>query len=427
MKYLNLLILFSYSLFPFANAQDESAKVQEIAQATEEASKGVAETSELDKELSVASFGVSSILTESPMDSFYRMPPSQFYIKYLDEIHRGESFRYLPILTDIVKNDGDEYAFECTLSLFKDGFGGGTVLMENKRIEGVMENKKNVLFFPVDMFLEFSDTDDFGLYNIFFEVKDLKEGTTVKSKAQILLTDWELPPVELTKDEINSFVFRYNFDYDKEAFYSSFFSKGLDFYKKGGYNGFDAMLISFYKTVFADNAFLYNKLQEEFLKMSEADRNRTIMINAFMQKPRFAKKNISSQELIYQSYIFGEFSFDFKPYEGELLSPVDMEVLWGEFFARGNYRPIERILQAYEYKAQAEYTMKVFRKELPEPNTKQQETALLKGRMYILVDNYIKSYIASPILQRYLLWTLENTASANIKEALSVIINPSSK
>ncbi len=368
---------------------------------------------------------VSTILTLSSMDCFFRMLPNDVFFLNQHKAYMGESFRYLPLFDFVVENNGDDYNLECSMYMTKLDTGDmepkRQVLLDKYVIEGKIYHKEYTLFFPTDMFLSFSPTDEFGLHRIDFEVYNTVTKERVFTQSEVLFEEWKTPDFDLTKEEIDSFIFAYNTNFDKQRMYASLLSKGLNFYKKTGYNGFNPMLISYYKHTFLDNRFLLDILYDEFKYMDTQKRQKVIMLNAFLGVNPFAKELLTSEELIFQNYIEGEFDFNLDPYEGELRDSFSFEILWGEFFARGNYRPLERLMELFKH--DDAYAWKVFKKEALSPSTQAELSEYKLGSLRILLNNYLSSYLSNPILRRYVVWTFENTKDEKTKEALSLLLN----
>ena len=147
----------------------------------------------------------------------------------------------------------------------------------------------------------------------------------------------------------------YSLQPSPEALYSIAFSDDFDLEQKGAPNSLNYTYLGFLKAAFQKNMFLISHIRDSFKSLSDLNRAKFILILAVLGEKEMDASALSEPERRYQGQIrafklpdpYG----DWDPF----LGAAQIDMLWGEFFANGTYKPIRRILNILSHAQEAAF------------------------------------------------------------------------
>lgn len=130
---------------------------------------------------------------------------------------------------------------------------------------------------------------------------------------------------------------------------------------KGNYS---MPMLAFYRHILLDNRFLWEYLSQLYSSVSETEKKRILLVAAVTPcKERddiFANKIEPNLRPAYDHFL----KIRFPNTDGELTMPVQLDILWSEFFATGKYKPISRLVSALALQKYEGTLDKIKKKEL---------------------------------------------------------------
>ena len=180
----------------------------------------------------------------------------------------------------------------------------------------------------------------------------------------------------------------------------------------------------FFRAAFDDNRFLLWPIRQEFANASELDKAKIIFLFAITGEDPVDESLLSDYEKDYQKRIRNaDFVDPYKEWDA-VVGATQVDALWGEFFARGTYKPLRRIMDLFKYSGEASYAESMLEKnkkpESPEDWRKFMLGMLNKAAMVTFAQNAYRI----PLVENYCMWAIQNNDLPKISyKALSPLFN----
>ncbi len=360
-------------------------------------------------------FGVVSYTTlgDKNMDYWFKSPPNTAKIAYVNAVYKGEDFLYVPMAYNVAKNDGDAFKIKCVITISKCDNSSAKVVFDDY-IQGVQQKAGCYIELPVSFTVQMEDSDAFGDYQITLSAQNYVSRESAQFVSKFTLKEWQTPKVKI--DSLADFYVGFNQSFSPENLYAAFFCKDLNFFLKGNWRGFNPFVCSFFKFAYNKHKFLLEKLNEDFDKMSANMRIRTLALFALCNAKPIAQNRLCRDELFYQSYFRNECDFSFDAYSKNF-SVVDIDLLWGEFFATGTYKPFRKILDFLQDEHPIDFARKVA-KDASLIKSKADKEKALRGLMGIVAQNSIAKNLHNDLVVRYLAYTMQFDGNTQLKSSL---------
>lgn len=254
------------------------------------------------------------------------------------ELYKNDVAYYLASAVAVVENDGDE--FELKYKIYAGKVGEPLKKAYEETFKGKLENKQLIVNFPTTIKYMFEDSDEYGDYEFRLEVENLKTGERAEAKTPVKLAKWKKPEPIKDGEELNKAMAQYNSSFNPKIIYAIFTSPHMSYSDNKG--NFAYAVYGFTKTAFTRNKFLLTELEKDFPKADKIQRKNTIQLFEMLGEGYRLKGLDKSEQGLRDSMwdvVTSIPKTDSIPDSGAAL-----DILWGEFFASGEYPPIEKII-----------------------------------------------------------------------------------
>lgn len=247
-----------------------------------------------------------------------------------------------------------------------------------------------------------------GLYTYEIIATDEISGKKASSKIHLRLVDWNAPIPMSDKIEVNKAIFAFYKNPSPETLYSIFYSRELNLEQRGAPNDLNYIFAGFFRAAFLRNSFLTPYLREKFPSMTPLDRAKTIYLFALMDEARIDFNILNESEKKYQDAMRkANIPAPYAKWD-KLLGAVQIDLLWGEFFADGTYKPIRRILDLLAYTEEGNFTVRSLM-EKRRPQTREEWEKLMLGACHNAALNSILNNAGRfELVKKYCQWALQN-------------------
>ena len=328
----------------------------------------------------------------------------------------GDKICFYIFLTGITKSENEDYELKISV---KAGKEGALKDLGEKTVKGKLASPAMVTIPPVSLEMIFEEGDEFGTYVMEVDVQNLKTGERVKSAGSCKYEKWTTPaPIDSKK--AREIIFNFNSDFSPEKLYQCFMQEENTFKQKGPWYGINPATYSFYKHAFTKNKFLLPILRADFKKGTPRQRENIIMLFAFLGEKPFEIDALSPDEVVLQTQtrkIAEKIKDD--PYK-EIKQPGDLDLLWGEFFALGTYKPARRVVDALTGKSDRGFAEDVLNGKVKvDPKDDEAMRRLFQGLIPISAEWSILTNLRNKLFLAYMSWALKNDLPVESKAAFS--------
>lgn len=278
------------------------------------------------------------------------VPPNRLTVSSAYKIYRNEYITIFAFLAKIADADC-KYDFVYSLYMIAPD-GSKSDVIKNKRVVGKLAQRGELLFLTGTLYLMFENSDALGEYKFEIEVKT-PEGRAICEKThKIVLADADFAAEKFEKPkDFFAALQKYSEDAAPERLYSLYKSEHANIVSKR--SGVNKTMLVFFREAFRAKPFLLERLAAEFDAASEGERQNGILLFASLgELKRLDAKKLSESEKSLKDVSFSALAAINSPYE-KPFSAGSFDMLWGEFYAKGNYAPIEKIMSFFAYEESA--------------------------------------------------------------------------
>ncbi len=364
------------------------------------------------------------VSTQDPsMDWWFRIPSDSG--PHISEIRRafiGQDFWVYPFVERVSNKDGKfSVRYEVNVKTPK---GEVRRVVNSENFSGQLQDTNAILACPDIVCANFDSSYEKGKYIFTIKATDLNSGKTAESSSYVELCDWNFPNPLTDENIVNDSLKSFYMQPNPELLYSIFYSKYLNLEQSDAPNKLNYTTVGFLRTAFAKNKFLLPIIREKFSKMENLDRIKTIFLFAILGEPRFPKDDLSEKEWNYQIRIRDAELPD--PYAEwhPILGAVQMDMLWGEFYADGTYRPVRRVIDALSLTEEAKF-IDNYGKNKKRPASIEEKRKFMLGILYkAALISLAKRSEENALIKKYCIWAMENNdfpqGAKESKEALEI-------
>lgn len=344
-------------------------------------------------------------IQDPSMEWWFNVPANSApHISELKKIYYHQEFSIFPFVDNAKIKDGKfSLAYSITM---KAPDGTLTELVSNAKFagsktdDGVIVACPDVIDFKFD--LRFAE----GLYKFEFDVKDEISGEKSLYENHIHLQKWSKPSTYEGKKIVVQKVRSYYQEPSPDNLYSIVFAKDFDLEQRGAPNSLNYTHLGFIKAAFKKNLFLLPLIREDFKNLSDLNRAKFILILALTGKEKIDEKMLTGVEITYQQKIRAVKFPDPLAKWDPFLGAAQIDMLWGEFFADGTYKPIKRILNILSLAKDAAFADSLAEKRQPPQNANERDKYML-GRLYKAALKTIAINASRyPLVEQYCAWAL---------------------
>lgn len=182
-------------------------------------------------------------------------------------------------------------------------------------------------------------------------------------------------------------------------------------------------ILSFFQTVFEDNPFLLKNIDKEFQELSIEDKKRFLLIASIIGDTDFLLKNTESLPEDLKNDLLEIAGIQFPDMNDAITNPTQLDILWTEFLATGNYAPIRKIVSSLALSEHTGTIDKIKSGEIKTVTQEIKEKAYLEATHQSAIWSLLSNMQQMPLVMKYAIYIYQNEhLDENIKNQLGAII-----
>ena len=341
------------------------------------------------------------------MEWWFNVPANAApHISELKKIFFNQEFSLFPFANNAKVKDG-KFEMSYTITM-QSPDGKSTDLVRDAKFDGTKVSDDIIVACPDVIDFKLDRRFPEGLYKFKMSATDKISGETSEYENHIRLTEWSAPATFADKKLVAEYVRAYSLQPSPDILYSIVFSNDFDLEQKGAPNSLNYTYLGFIKAAFKKNMFLLSQIRDTFKSMSDINRAKFILILALLDAEAVDETQLTEVEKQYQKKI-RTFKMP-NPYGkwDPFLGAAQIDMLWGEFFANGTYRPIRRILNILSHAKDAAFADGLAEKRQA-PKTREEWDRYMFGRLYKAALKTVAINASKyPLVEQYCAWALQH-------------------
>lgn len=346
-------------------------------------------------------------IQDPSMEWWFNVPANAApHISELKKIFFNQEFSLFPFANNAKVKDG-KFEMSYTITM-ESPDGKSTDLVRDAKFDGTKVSDDIIVACPDVIDFKLDRRFPEGLYKFKMSATDKISGETSEYENHIRLTEWSAPATFADKKLVAEYVRAYSLQPSPDILYSIVFSNDFDLEQKGAPNSLNYTYLGFIKAAFKKNMFLLSQIRDTFKSMSDINRAKFILILALLDAEAVDETQLTEVEKQYQKKI-RTFKMP-NPYGkwDPFLGAAQIDMLWGEFFANGTYRPIRRILNILSHSKDAAFADGLAEKRQA-PKTREEWDRYMFGRLYKAALKTVAINASKyPLVEQYCAWALQH-------------------
>lgn len=346
-------------------------------------------------------------IQDPSMEWWFNVPANAApHISELKKIFFNQEFSLFPFANNAKVKDG-KFEMSYTITM-ESPDGESTDLVRDAKFDGTKVSDDIIVACPDVIDFKLDRRFPEGLYKFKMSATDKISGETSEYENHIRLTEWSAPATFADKKLVAEYVRAYSLQPSPDILYSIVFSNDFDLEQKGAPNSLNYTYLGFIKAAFKKNMFLLSQIRDTFKSMSDINRAKFILILALLDAEAVDETQLTDVEKQYQKKI-RTFKMP-NPYGkwDPFLGAAQIDMLWGEFFANGTYRPIRRILNILSHAKDAAFADGLAEKRQA-PKTREEWDRYMFGRLYKAALKTVAINASKyPLVEQYCAWALQH-------------------
>ena len=346
-------------------------------------------------------------IQDPSMEWWFNVPANAApHISVLKKIFFNQEFSLFPFANNAKVKDG-KFEMSYTITM-ESPDGKSTDLVRDAKFDGTKVSDDIIVACPDVIDFKLDRRFPEGLYKFKMSATDKISGETSEYENHIRLTEWSAPATFADKKLVAEYVRAYSLQPSPDILYSILFSNDFDLEQKGAPNSLNYTYLGFIKAAFKKNMFLLSQIRDTFKSMSDINRAKFILILALLDAEAVDETQLTEVEKQYQKKI-RTFKMP-NPYGkwDPFLGAAQIDMLWGEFFANGTYRPIRRILNILSHAKDAAFADGLAEKRQA-PKTREEWDRYMFGRLYKAALKTVAINASKyPLVEQYCAWALQH-------------------
>lgn len=346
-------------------------------------------------------------IQDPSMEWWFNVPANAApHISELKKIFFNQEFSLFPFANNAKVKDG-KFEMSYTITM-ESPDGKSTDLVRDAKFDETKVSDDIIVACPDVIDFKLDRRFPEGLYKFKMSATDKISGETSEYENHIRLTEWSAPATFADKKLVAEYVRAYSLQPSPDILYSIVFSNDFDLEQKGAPNSLNYTYLGFMKAAFKKNMFLLSQIRDTFKSMSDINRAKFILILALLDAEAVDETQLTEVEKQYQKKI-RTFKMP-NPYGkwDPFLGAAQIDMLWGEFFANGTYRPIRRILNILSHAKDAAFADGLAEKRQA-PKTREEWDRYMFGRLYKAALKTVAINASKyPLVEQYCAWALQH-------------------
>lgn len=361
-------------------------------------------------------------LMDSNMDSWYKIPANSGpHIHKARSIYQDQEFNLL-IFFRGYKADKDNivhvrYDVQIYNPQGKKTDDKGTDLLAYK---GSMGSPNALMLNQQYLKIVFTDKYPLGNYKIKVTAYDKINNKSFTSETPIELVPFVLPDKFSSQKEVGEWMMKYYVNPTPIKAISA-----LQDFAKPNSEWIDENLsiLSFFKTIYNDNPFLLKNISKQFSSFSKEDQKKFLLIASIIGDTHYLLDDISFLPDDLSNYLLEISDISIPETDDEIISAVQLDILWSEFLATGRYEPIRKIVSALALNKHRGTLGKIKSGEIKEVTEDIRTKAYLEATYQSAVWSLKSNMKQMPLVLKYCTFIYQNEKlDENIKIQLGSII-----
>ncbi len=344
---------------------------------------------------------------DSEIDAWHKMPKNAIpVLTSIKTVRYNEKFTLFPIIRNASVKDG-KFNVKYTITATAPD-GQNLTIVEKASFVGSKKETHNVIICPDIIDIKLDNQYQKGKYTFTISALDEHAKINVSTSEQIEIIDWKAPKPIDDKNMLNQAFVSFHLKPSADLLYAMFFSKELDFQKNNAPYNLDFTILGFFKAAFLHYDFLIDEIRNNFEKYKPDERAKIILLMRILGKKPFDEKILNNREIKYQRNL--QKANIPNPYENwdRVLAAAQIDMLWGEFYANGTYKPLRRVMNLLINEKEAKIAQEMIAQKR-RPKTEKEINQFTMGVLHILaVRTIIKSADACDRIDQYCVWAIEN-------------------
>ncbi len=361
-------------------------------------------------------------IADREMDFWYKIPPNSGpQLSSIKDIYQNQKIDFLVFFSGYsLDNDNAHIEYDVEFSHPDDKEKPTQEAKNILGFKGVVKNKKALIASKNNASIVFDKTDRLGKYDIKLIAYDKVSNKVFKATTSLNLLAFSIPKAFESQKEVNKWLDSYHIRPDPIKSISA-----LKFMIKTEAEWINKNLhtLALFKKIFSDNPFLFSGIANQFDTLSETDKKKVLLISAITEGSEFSDfKIINNKQEYFDFYKLAQ-KTKIPNTEEEIVSAVQLDVLWAEFLVTGKYAPIRKIVSALKLYKHIGVLEKIKNKELSADKDTFKK-AYLEATHGAATWSLMSQAKNIPLVYKYLIFMYKNEKLDNtIKAQLGAILN----
>lgn len=362
---------------------------------------------------------------DSEMDWWFKIPPNSVpHIADTTKVFYQQSFNVFAFADNVSTIDG-KFSLRYWITLIKPD-GERVSIVDNAEFSGAKPARDTILSLPDIATIRFDETYPDKKYTFELRLRDVFAKTESLAQTSVWLYSWLSPNPFVGKGDVRSIQRNFFAEPSPENLYAIYFSRDFSLEQKGAPNSLNFSHIGFLRAAFARNAFLIPYIRAEFENSTPENRAKIIFLLEILGEKNLPESSLKKNEKAYLNRLKEVLSIP-NPYAHwePVLAGAQIDMLWGEFYANGTYKPFRRILDILALTEEATFSDVMIAKK-KRPESEQEWRKLMLG----IASRAALSTIASnsgkiELVKKYAQWAIQNGDVPEKSRGLLIEENPS--
>lgn len=345
---------------------------------------------------------------DADMDAWHKMPKDAIaQLTSINKVRFGEKFSIFPLVRNATINKDGKFKIKYTISATAPD-GKILTIVDSASYEGTKKTSHDILACPDVIDIKLDSQYQKGIYTFTIAVLDELAKKNVSNSTKVEIVDWIVPTQIDSTEILDKTFYTFHLKPSAELLYSMFFSTKLSLLKRNAPYQLNFMMLGFFKAGFLHYDFLIDEIVKNFANLKPDERSKAILLMRITGKKPINEKLLTQIEIKYQQNL--QKTNIPNPYEhwDKVLAPAQIDMLWGEFYANGNYKPVRRIMNLLINSKEAKFVEQLI-KQKRRPKTAKETNQFTMGMLHILsIKSLLRNANMCDRVDQYCVWAIEN-------------------
>ncbi len=344
---------------------------------------------------------------DSQLDMWFKMPQgATANLSSIKKARLGEQFSLFPLIRNASIKDGK---FKLKYSISASAPDGKVLdIVKDATFQGEKKSSHDVIICPDIIDIKFDKRYQSGKYSFSISATDEIANKTVSNSTFVEIVKWQAPAPIKDARQLDEAFKNFHLKPSAELLYSMFFSKELDIEQKQSPYRINFIIMGFFKTAFKKYDFLIDEIKENFDKFDNLDKSKIILLSRFLNNFEIPDAKLNQTQKKYKDALKrAEIPNAYEIWH-RLLAPTQIDLLWGEFYASGAYKPIRRMMNLFANEAEGKDVKRMIAQK-KRPSDEAQWNKFTIGMLHLVsVKSILRNAQDCDLVDQYCVWAYEN-------------------